>query len=44
MKGTFPKSVESLNLDLQHVNQRQWMKGVAIPHLAKESTGAEASL
>lgn len=25
-------------------NQRKWMKGVPIPHLAKESTGAEALL
>ena len=29
---------------LWHVNQRKWMKGMPIPHLAKESTGADAFL
>lgn len=41
---TFPKSTESLNFKLRRANQRKWMKGMPIPHLAKESTGAEASL
>lgn len=43
-KFDVPKSTKSLNFKLQHVNQRKWMKGMPIPHLAKESTGAEASL
>lgn len=43
-KCDVPKSTKSLNFKLRHVNQRKWMKGMPIPHLAKESTGAEASL
>lgn len=38
-----PKSTKSLDFKLRYVNQRKWMKGTSIPHLAK-STGGKDSL
>lgn len=43
----FPRAKKKKKVTVFQVwyeNQRKWMKGVPIPHLAKESTGAEALL
>lgn len=42
-KFKVPKCTETKKFKVRHLNQREWMKGMPIPHLAK-STGAEPSL